>query len=1094
MKDSIEDIYPLSPIQQGILFHTLLDEGTAVYFVQLTCTITGPLDVPAFKAAWQRVVERHSILRTAFEWEGLKEPMQFVQRQLRLDWAEQDWRCAPAAEQEERLHSFLRQDRERGIDLRRAPLMRLALLRRAEGVYSFVWSHHHLLLDGWSGALLLQEVLAFYQSFRRGESPSLAPSRPYGDYIEWLQRQDPSIAEHYWRRTLAGFTSPTPLGLDHAPFARHEQAVRHQRQETTLSVALTAALNSLARQHHLTLNTVVQGAWALLLNRYSGEQQVVFGATVSGRPAALAGVETMLGIFINTLPVRVRIRRDAPLSSWLKELQNVQAEMRQYEHSPLVQIQGWSEVPRGLPLFESLIVFENYPIDSAFSAAGWEEDAQLSLSDIRWDDLINFPLAIGAEPGPDAGLTLRMVYDPRRFDDATISRMLGHLQRALEAFVTDPDQPLKALTLLTDAERRQLLLEWNDTQCDYPAQTSIVELFVAQVRRTPESIAVCFEDQCLTYTELDAVTNRTARRLQRLGVGPETLVGIYMERSVEMVIAILAVLKAGGAYLPLDPAYPRERLASMLDESKAAVLLTQSLLATELPGRSAHVIYVDTCGASVAEESDEPPLCEVSGENLAYVIYTSGSTGKPKGVMNTHEGILNRLLWMQDAFPLSGADRVLQKTPFSFDVSVWEFLWPLLNGARLILAQPDGHQDSSYLVGLIRDQQITIVHFVPSMLRMLLEEKGLEACHSLRHVICSGEVLPVELERRFYEHLTTAELHNLYGPTEAAIDVTCWRCERENSWPTVPIGRPIANTQIYLLDDEKRPVPVGVGGELHIGGINLARGYLERAELTATKFIPNPFSETPGTRLYSTGDMARFRPDGSIEFLGRVDSQVKIRGFRIELGEIEKTLTRHEKVREAAVLAREDTPGDKRLVAYLVLESGVTPVSIAELRAFLQQTLPEHMIPAAFLTLGAFPLTTSGKVDRQALPPPDEDRSMLRTGLVEPRTPAEKELAAMWCELLGVKQVGIHDNFFELGGHSLILTQLASRINEAFRVQLPLRVLFNVPSIVEMTTAIAARQMEQAEPAELAQMLDDLRQISPDEIQKLLEEENEMTA
>jgi amino acid adenylation domain-containing protein len=1092
MKDAIEDIYPLSPIQQGILFHTLLDEAAAVYFVQLRCTITGPLDVPAFKLAWQRVVDRHAILRTAFVWEGLKEPMQFVQREVRLVWTEQDWQSIPLAEQAEHLQNFLRQDRTQRIDLSKAPLMRLALLRKAEGVYQFVWSHHHLLLDGWSGARLLQEVHACYQALRQGGSPQLEPSRPYGDYIEWLQQQEQANAEHYWRRLLDGVSAPTPLGLAHASSATHDQALRHKRHETTLTPALTTALKALARQQQLTLNTLVQGAWALLLSRYSGEETVVFGATVSGRPAALPGVESMLGLFINTLPVRVDVKRNVSLKAWLKELQARQAEMRQYEHTPLVQIQGWSAVPRGLPLFESLIVFENYPVDSAFSAAGWSEDAQLSLSDIQWDDLINFPLAIGAEPGPEASLTLRMVYDPRRFADAAISRMMGHLQRALETFVVNVDQPLKALTFLTEAERRQLLLEWNDTQCDYPPATSIVELFAAQVSRTPAAVAVCFEQQCLTYAELDAATNRLARRLQQLGVGPEARVGIYMARSLEMVIAILGVLKAGGAYVPLEPSYPRAHLVSMLAESSPRVLLTQSQLTARLPDSNAPVLCVDACVDALAEASAEPPVCAVRGSNLAYVIYTSGSTGQPKGVMNTHAGLLNRLRWMQAALRLSETDRVLQKTPFSFDVSVWEFLWPLLNGARLIVARPGGHQDSAYLVRLISEQQITIVHFVPSMLRLLLEEQGLGACRSLRHVICSGEALPVELARRFYEHCT-AELHNLYGPTEAAIDVTYWRCTSEQSGPTVPIGRPIANTQIYLLDEAKQPVPVGVGGELHIGGINLARGYYGRADLTAEKFIPNPFSTTPGARLYSTGEIARFRPDGSIEFLGRTDAQVKIRGFRIELGEIETTLSRHEQVRATVVLAREDTPGVKRLVAYLVPNSDPT-VNVPELRTYLQQQLPEYMIPAAFVLLPDFPRTTSGKIDRRQLPPPVEDRATLTTPFVAPRTPAEKELAAMWRELLGVKQVGIHDNFFELGGHSLLLTQLASRINEAFQVQLPLRLLFNVPSIVELTTAIAARQMEQAEPAELAQMLDDLQHLSPDEMQKLLEAENELTA
>ncbi|HEX7175844.1 MAG TPA: amino acid adenylation domain-containing protein, partial [Pyrinomonadaceae bacterium] len=1064
-KDSIEDIYPLSPMQQGILFHALLNVDTAVYVEQLTCAVSGPLDVGAFKSAWQRLIERHSILRTAFVWEGLREPMQYVVREASFGCVEDDWRGLPAAEGEERLRQYLRQDRARGMALNEAPLMRAALFRRAEQDYQFVWSYHHLLLDGWSGALLFQEALTLYKSLRRGETPRLDPVRPFGDYIEWLQRQPLSAAESFWRGALRGLSTPTPLWLDRAPTGGLDQASRHDRQETILPAALTRELTSLARRNQLTLNTMIQGAWALLLGRYSGQEDVMFGATVSGRPAALAGVETILGNFINTLPVRVQLNPDAVIIDWLKELQDAQAEARQYDYVTVAQIQGWSDVPRGMPLFESVVVFENYPTNSAFGAGAWEEEAELRLSEIRSDDLINFPLALGAEPGTASELTLRLVYDARRFDDAVVGDMLGHLRTTLEVFARDPFQPLKAVTLLTEVELRRLLFEWNDTRREYSPYTSVLELFDAQVGRAPDSVAVCFEGERLTYGELDARANMLARRLRRLGVGPETLVGLHMERSLEMVVSILGVLKAGGAYLPLDPSYPHERLDRMLEEARPPVVLTQDALAEQLPAASAHVLCVDSCWDSIAEEGGEPTGCTVSGGNVAYVIYTSGSTGKPKGVMNTHEAILNRLLWMQDAFGLTAADSVLQKTPFGFDVSVWEFLWPLMYGARLVVARPGGHQDSSYLVELIVEEKITVTHFVPSMLRIFLEEKGVEACERLRHVVCSGEALPAELVSRFYERCQ-AQLHNLYGPTEAAIDVTSWRCERGNDAQTVPIGRPISNTQIYLLDTDLRPVPVGVPGELHIGGVNLARGYLGWAELTAEKFIPDPFGPQPGARLYKTGDIARFRPEGQIEYLGRTDAQVKIRGFRIELGEIETTLSRHAQVREAVVLAREDTPGNKRLVAYLTLAPGAQ-VNITELRGFLQMSLPEYMAPAAFVFMESFPLTESGKIDRRRLPPPDEDRSRLTTPLVGPRTSAEAELATMWRELLGVERVGVHDNFFELGGHSLMLTQLASRIDGVFQVQLPLRVLFNVPTIVEMTTAIAARQMEQADPEEL---------------------------
>jgi amino acid adenylation domain-containing protein len=1094
MPNEIEDLYPLSPMQQGMLFDALLQSESALYFEQLSCTFEGRLDVAAFKAAWQRAVERHAILRTGFVWEDLKEPMQFVQREAVLPCAEQDWRGLTAAEQRERLRDYLRRDRERGVELTKAPLMRLSLLRTSEHSYAFVWSHHHLLLDGWSSALLLEEVLTVYRHSREGRSARLEPSRQYGDYIEWLQKEDRAEAESFWRRRLKGFTAPTPLGLDRAPSTRGEPSLGHSRQEATIPAAQTAQLDAFARRHRLTLSTVVQGAWALLLSRYSRQEDVVFGATVSSRPASLAGVETILGNFINTLPARVRVRPDAPLNRWLEELQEAQSEMRQFEYSSLVQIQGWSEVPRGLPLFESLLVFENYPTGSAFDASTWEESVGLSVSDVRTADLINFPLAVGVEPGPGTALTLAMVYDPRRFDHSVVAHLLGHLRETLAAFVRDPERPLKSLKFLTDDERRRTLLEWNDTRRAYPAYDSVTQLFEEQVRRTPDRLAVCFEGRCLTYAELDVRANQLAHRLRRMGVGPETPVALLLQRSLEMVVAIFGVLKAGGAYLPLDPSYPRERLVALLEESRAPVLLADGRSAGRLPGGGARVLCLDACADSLARESVEPPASRVTGGNLAYIIYTSGSTGKPKGVMNTHEGILNRLLWMQDAYRLTEADRVLQKTPYSFDVSVWEFLWPLLTGARLVVAEPDAHQDSSHLVRLIAAQQITVVHFVPSMLRVLLDEKGLEECRGLRHVICSGEALPVELEKRFHERLG-ARLHNLYGPTEAAVDVTSWPCTGAHAWPSVPIGRPVANTQIYLLDEEGEPVAVGVPGELHIGGVQLARGYWGRAGLTAEKFVPDRFGGAPGARLYSTGDIARFHADGWIEFLGRADAQVKIRGFRVELGEIENTLARFEKVREAAVVAAEGKDGGKRLSAYLTLAPGAT-TDIRELRGFLERKLPGYMIPSDFVVLDAFPLTSSGKVDRRRLHAPERQEAGARPAApcVAPSTPAEEELARMWRELLGLSRVGVDDNFFELGGHSLVLMQLVMRINEAFRVQIPLRAFFDARSIAEMTTVIAAWQMEHEDPAEVALMLDELGNLTPDEVRALLEAENELSA
>lgn len=1042
---NIEDAYGLSPMQQGMLFHSLYAPASGVYVEQVSAAVQG-LNIPAFEKAWQQVVERHPILRTAFVWENLENPLQVVGRRVQLPLIVYDWRHSPVEQQ--RIEALLQAERIRGFELSKAPLMRLVLIQLAEDSYHFLWSHHHLLLDGWSTSLILKEVFAFYEAFCQNRDLRLARPRPYRDYIAWLQKQSLSEAEAFWRQTLKGFIAPTPLNVERSFSSLGNSQTDYEEQQITLPTATTAALQSLARQHQLTLNTLVQGAWALLLSRYSGDADVVFGTTVSGRPTTLAGADAMVGLFINTLPVRVQVSPEEFILPWLKQFQTQQAEARQYEYSPLVQIQKWSEVPPGSPLFESIVVFENYPIDPDME----QGSGNLAIRHVQVLEQTNYPLTVVARPGLELGLNI--LYDRHRFDFGAIARMLGHLKTLLEGIVANPDRCLWDLPLLTARERQQLLLEWNDTQVAYPHDVCLHQLFEAQVERTPDAIAVVFEHQQLTYRELNQRANRVAHYLQSFGVGAETLVGICQERSLLMVVGLLGILKAGGAYVPLDPTYPKERLAFMLEDAQVPVLLTQQSLVARLPEHKAQV-YLDTDWQLIASERADNPVSGVTDNNLAYVIYTSGSTGKPKGAMNTHRGICNRLLWMQDTYQLTAADRVLQKTPFSFDVSVWEIFWPLLTGACLVVARPGGHQDSAYLVRLMQ-QQITTVHFVPSMLQVFLEPE-LEKCH-LKRVFCSGEALPFELQERFFARLDKAELHNLYGPTEAAIDVTFWACQRQSRDRVVPIGRPIANTQIYILDRHLQPVPIGVPGELHIGGIGLARGYLNRPSLTDEKFIPNPFSNELGGRLYKTGDLACYRPDGNIEFLGRIDHQVKLRGFRIELGEIEAVLHQHPEVRQAVVIDREDTPGDKRLVAYIIPTS---PALFADLRNFLKEKLLDYMVPSAFVLLEALPLTANGKLDRRALPAPDRTLLDLEGRNAVPRTPIEEILVGTWAKVLSLKSVGIHDNFFELGGHSLLATQVISQIRAVFQVELPLRSLFESP-----TPAALAQKIESTSGAE----------------------------
>jgi amino acid adenylation domain-containing protein len=693
----------------------------------------------------------------------------------------------------------------------------------------------------------------------------------------------------------------------------------------------------------------------------------------------------------------------------------------------------------------------------------------------------------------ETGLNGAIEYNTDLYEAETIERMLGHYQKLLENIVAQPEQRVSELQLLTESEAEQLLVEWNETEVAYPQQC-IHELFEAQVARTPEAVALVYAEEQVSYRELNRRADQLAHYLQQQGVGPETLVAVLLERSVELVVGLLGVLKAGGAYVPIDPEYPAERVRYMLADCGARVLLTQPALAeqVEVPD-GCTVVRLDQEWARIAQQTDMNVASAVSVENLAYVIYTSGSTGAPKGAMNTHRALCNRLLWMQQAYQLSSVDRVLQKTSVSFDVSGWEFFWPLISGARLVLAQPGGQRDSAYLVQLMAAEQITTVHFVPSMLEVFLQEQDVERCGQLKRVICSGEALTVELQQRFFARLPV-QLENLYGPTEAAIDVSRWSCERESERRVVPIGRPIANLRLYVLDEEQRLVPVGVTGELYIGGVGVGRGYLRRAGLTAERFVPDPFSREEGARLYRTGDQVRLARDGQIEYLGRRDGQVKLRGFRIELGEIEASLLQHEQVQEAVVVARAAEGGEQRLVAYVVAKG----VRSSELRRYLQDKLPHYMVPASFVELERLPLTPNGKVDRRALPKLEVDRAGLGVEYAAPVTAVEEILVNIWSEVLGVPQVGIHDNFFDLGGHSLLATQVIARISKTFRAELSLRRLFEEPTIAVLAATIEQSyetQKDRVVPRiptarrkarSLEQLLTEVTQFSDTEVESLL--------
>ncbi|HSF39388.1 MAG TPA: non-ribosomal peptide synthase/polyketide synthase [Thermoanaerobaculia bacterium] len=1050
----IEDIYPLSPLQNGMLFHSLMAPGSGVYIGQFTSALPADLDSRLFRQAWERLIGRHGALRTVFLWDGLHEPRQAVHKSCALPWQDLDWRDLPADEQQRRFEELRYCDRHTPLPLTQAPLMRFSLIR-LDRELAFIWTFHHLLIDGWSIPVLVQELGSIYAALREGREPALPPARPFSDYIAWLLRQDQSRAEPFWREELAGFTAPNSLGIDHA--AEAHGASGYSEQRIRVSREVTAELQALAARHRLTLQTVTLGAWALLVSRYSSEEDVVFGSVVSGRPAALPGVETMIGMLINTLPVRVRVDDAEPLVPWLHRLQESQLARQEFEHSPLTQIQRWSEVPAGSQMFETIYVFENYP------AAGDGDGGSggLRISRLRSFENTHYPIALLLAAADQ--ISLRLTYDRARIDEDAVPRLLQHLATLLEGMAGGPERRIGELGLLTAEEALQLRA-WNETATAYPLDRPLHAWIEERASLSPEAVAIVFETEKLTYRELNRRANRLARRLHAHGCAPESRVGVLLERSCELLVALLGILKAGAAYVPLDPDHPADRLAFQERDARLRLILTRSDLAGRLPGAEERFLFLEHGGPADGDPADDSFSVPVDPDHPAYVLYTSGSTGRPKGAVISHRAIANRLLWMQEALRLSPADRVLQKTPFSFDVSVWELFWPLMTGACLVVARPGGHRDNPYLVRLIAEQGITVLHFVPSMLQLFLEEPGAEKCCTLRDVVCSGEALPAELARRFAARLGHARLHNLYGPTEAAVDVTSWTCDATSTGSdrgSIPIGRPIANTRIHLLGPGLLPVPVGVPGELFIAGVNLARGYVERPDLTAERFLPAPAGGEPGERVYRTGDLARWRDNGALEFLGRTDHQVKIRGFRIELGEIEAVLLTLPGVREAVVLAREDRAGtgsgDRRLVAYTVGDA-----TADALRQGLRERLPEHMVPAAFVALAALPLTPSGKADRKALPAPEWQSAA--EGHLAPRTPVEDVLAGIWAEILGLERVGAADNFFNLGGHSLLATRVMSRLRGAFGVEVPLREIFEAPVLADLAARVETALRAGASP------------------------------
>jgi amino acid adenylation domain-containing protein/non-ribosomal peptide synthase protein (TIGR01720 family) len=1106
---NIEDIYPLGPMQEGMLFYALMYPGSGIYHMLDRYEIDGEVDVDAFQMAWQEVLNRHPILRTSFLWEDYLRPHQFVHKQLELPFSYQDWRDIPEHEHNQRFNELLETELKKGFDFTIAPLMRILLVRLADKRYRFIRSHHHILMDAWCKSPVLLEFRANYEALVKGE---IIPFReaviPYHDYIDWLEKQDRKAAENFWTQYLAGFDEPTPLVVDKPPLGDAKETSEVADLVVLLSEQDTKSLSLLSQRYKLTPNSFLQAAWSLLLAHYSSKNEVLFGVTVAGRPTELPGVETALGLFINSLPLRVKVKPEQTVLELLRSLLYQNLELRQYEYMPLVKIQAMSDLPNAQALFQHLFVFENAPVDPTLRGT---KDV-LNIIDDKHRTHSNYPINAVLVPGPQ--FHLQITYDVSRFDADVVKRMIDHFKVLLEAVIRHPEACLDKLPMLTDSESGLICKQWNQTKHSYPEPCDVVALFEAQVELLPDDIAVAFQGEELTYSELNHRVNRITHGLLSEDVGPETLVALFSDRGIEFMVMMLSVFKAGAAYLPVDPSHPDARIAQLIEDSGASMVLvstayservTKLVNLTEAKQNTSDmsvdgtiVLQTPKTLALKLQLLSHPEVLtlhelEFQGNNLqnpakrhiqnnlAFVIFTSGSTGKPKGAMVEHQGMFNNLITKVPTLGLTEHDAIAQTAGQCFDISVWQHLTALVCGARVEIFQDEIVKEPNQLLTQLEERGVTILEAVPSMIQALLEIGDDDIKLSkLRWLIACGEAFPPELCRRWMERYPHVKVLNAYGPAECSDDVSYYQVPEKpsKSETIVPIGKPVHNTRLYLLNHWLQPVPIGVPGEICVSGIQVGRGYLGRPDLTAETFIPDPFNKT-GERLYRTGDLGRYREGGIIEFLGRIDHQVKIRGVRIEPGEIEAQILVFPKVEHAFVMVREDGTTGKRLVAYVVCDKSKITKDvelIAGLRNHLSVLLPAVMVPSAFVLLDALPFSSNGKIDRKALPEPDMAEQSDKA-YVAPRNPAEETLVEIWKEVLDIEQIGVTDNFFELGGHSLLAVQVLSRIRKAFGTDVPLRQLFEASTIESLALKVEEVLIEQ------------LNSMSDEEAEALLNEQ-----
>lgn len=1098
--------FPLSFAQQGLWLLYQLAPDSPLYNIVCFITINGPLQKKLLEQSLSELIRRHQALRTRFELQE-DHPLQLIELPRPVSLPVADLTALPEALRETELHSLSQQEAENPFDLTRAPLMRVRLLRLGAEKHLLHFSLHHIIADGWSMGILFQELGALYAAFNASlPSPLPRPSIQYSDFTLW-QREwltDDKVAEQltYWKKQLAGLPQlalptdrPRPL----------KRSFAGMLEPFHLSAEITRHLKELSQHMGATLFMTLLAGFQLLLARYSGQDDIVVGTPIANRQRQ--ELEGLVGVFANLIVLRTDLSDDPTVCELLQRVREIALGAYAHQDVPFERLVEELQPERNTghnPLFQVMLALQNAP-SQPLTLPGLELHLSLSQSETA-----KFDLSLELWEGPE-GLSGIMEYSTDLFNASTIRRMLNHYQQLLTAMVEQPQQRLSALSLLTTDEREQLRA-WNATKTTYPQDLCLHMLFEQQVEQSPDAVALVFEGRQCTYSELNMRANQLAHSLQSRGIGPDTPVGLCLERSCELVIGILGILKAGGAYVPLNPEYPKDRLAFILQDIQAPLLLTQQRLIERLPVQDIPLLVLDNEWSTIAAQSVGNPEVPLYTDNLAYVIYTSGSTGIPKGIAMPHAPLVNVFTWQQRLAPFPPGARTLQFAALSFDVTAQEVFCTLCFGQTLVLLSEEQRLDPAKLLTLLRCEAIERLFIPVVMLQQLAQTAITTDCTPLvlREIIAAGEQLQITPQVvKLFERLQHCHLYNHFGPSECHAVSAYLLAENPQSWPALPpVGKPVANIELYVLDKHLQMVPVGIPGELYISGRGLARCYIARPDLTAERFVPHPLSSAAGERLYKTGDQVCYLPDGNLQFLGRLDQQVKIRGFRIEPGEIEVILSHHPAVQDAVIQVREDTPGEKRLVAYVVTEQGISPPGGTQLQQFLQKQLPDYMVPAHFIFLDAFPLNANGKVNRHALPAPLESDVMRENSYQAPRTPLEEQIASIWREVLHLDLVGIHDNFFSLGGHSLLATQVVSRIRATFAVEMPLNMLFEAPSVAALAAYLEqARQHLQPDFDEDAlhipvlerrggdvdQLLAMLEELSPEEAQALLSLEAKST-